>query len=273
MYNNSKTVVITGASTGIGRETAKYFQEKGWNVGATMRSPEKEKELTKLQNVICPKLDVTDENSIALAIESTINKFGSIDVIVNNAGYSLTGAFEAATTEQLQHQYNVNVFGVMNVVRAILPHFRSNKAGTIINVSSIGGKMTLPLYSMYQSTKWAISGFSEALQFELKPLNIKVKIIEPGAVVTDFYDRSMTHTKMDGLTGYDEYVQKIHTVNDKFVSKGNKPIKTAKVIFKAATSTNWKLYYPSGGDAKAYLTLRKFLPVSWFNGILRMVYR
>lgn len=269
----SKTVLITGASTGIGRKTAKYFQEKGWNVAATMRSSEKEKELTKLQNVICPKLDVTDQKSIALAIENTIEKFGSIDVIVNNAGYSLTGIFEAATNDQLQHQYNVNVFGVMNVVRAILPYFRSNKAGTIINVSSSGGKITLPLYSMYQSTKWAISGFSEALQFELRQFNIKVKVIEPGAVITDFYDRSMTHTKKEGLTDYDEYVQKIYAVNDKFVSKGNHPLKTAKVIFKAATSNNWKLYYPSGGDAKIFLNLRKLLPVSWFNSVIRMVYR
>ncbi len=269
----AKTVLITGASTGIGRETAKYFQENGWNVAATMRSPEKEKELTKLQNMICPKLDVTDEHSIALAIESTITKFGNIDVIVNNAGYSLTGVFEAATSDQLQHQYDVNVFGVMNVVRAILPYFRTNKSGTIINVSSIGGKMTLPLYSMYQSTKWAISGFSEALQFELRPFNIKVKIIEPGAVITDFYDRSMTHTKKDGLADYEEYVQKIHTVNDKFVSKGNHPLKTAEVIYKAAISNNWKLYYPSGGDAKVSLTLRKFLPVNWLNGFLRMVYK
>lgn len=269
----SNTVLITGASTGIGRETAKYFQEKDWNVAATMRSPEKERELTKLPNVICPKLDVTDGKSITLALENTIKKFGSIDVIVNNAGYSLTGVFEAATAEQLQHQYDVNVFGVMNVVRAILPYFRDKKSGTIVNISSIGGKMTLPLYSMYQSTKWAISGFSEALQFELRPFNIKVKIIEPGAVVTDFYDRSMTHTKKEGLTDYNEYIKKIHVVNDKFVSKGNHPLKTAKVIYKAATSNNWKLYYPSGGDAKIFLKLRKLQPVSWFNSIIRMVYR
>ncbi len=269
----SKTVLITGASTGIGRETAKYFHDKGWNVAATMRSPEKEKELTNLPNMICPKLDVTDEKSIALAIENTIEKFGVIDVIVNNAGYSLTGIFEAATTEQLQHQYDVNVFGVMNVVRAILPYFRAKRSGTIINVSSIGGKMTLPLYSMYQSTKWAVSGFSEALQFELRPFNIKVKVIEPGAVVTDFYDRSMAHTKKEGLTDYDEYIQKIHAVNDKFVSKGNHSLKTAKVIFQAATSNNWKLYYPSGGDAKIFLKLRKLLPVSWLNSVIRRTYK
>ena len=269
----SKVVLITGTSTGIGRETVKYFLQKGWKVSSTMRSPDKEKELTKLQNVICPKLDVTDEKSIALAIENTIAKFGAIDVIVNNAGYSLTGIFEAATTEQLQHQYDVNVFGVMNVVRAILPHFRNNKSGVIINVSSIGGKMTLPLYSMYQSTKWAVSGFSEALQFELRPLNIKVKIIEPGVVVTDFQDRSMTHTKKVGLTDYDEYTKKVYAVNDKFVSKGNHPLKTAKVIFKAATSNNWKMYYQSGGDAKIFLKLRKLQPVSWFNSAIRMVYR
>ncbi|MCJ7802295.1 MAG: SDR family oxidoreductase [Candidatus Marinimicrobia bacterium] len=269
----SKTVLITGASTGIGRETARFFQHQGWNVAATMRSPNNEKELTKLQNVIAPKLDVTDENSIALAISTTIDKFGAIDVIVNNAGYSLTGIFEAATTKQLQHQYSVNVFGVMNVVRSILPHFRGKNDGTIINVSFVGGKMTLPLYSIYQSTKWAVSGFSEALQFELRPFNIKVKIIEPGAVITDFYNRSMSHTKKDGLTDYDDYVQKIHAVNDKFVSRGNKPIKTAKIIFKAATNNNWKLYYPSGGDAKIFLKLRKLLPVRWFNGFINRTYK
>ena len=269
----SKTVIITGASTGIGRETAKYFQKKGWNVAATMRSPEKEKELTKLHNVICPKLDVTDEKSISLVIESIIDKFSAIDVIVNNAGYSLTGVFEAATTKQLQHQYDVNVFGVMNVLRAILPYFRGKRSGVIVNVSSVGGKMTLPLYSMYQSTKWAVSGFSEALQYELRPFNIKVKIVEPGAVVTDFYDRSMAHTKKEGLTDYNEYEKKIHAVNDKFVSKGNHPLKTAKVIFKAATSNNWKPYYPSGGDAKTFLILRKLLPISWFNGVIRRTYK
>ena len=133
--------------------------------------------------------------------------------------------------------------------------------------------MTLPLYSMYQSTKWAVSGFSEALQYELRPFSIRVKIVEPGAVVTDFYDRSMTQTKKDGLTDYDEYVKKVHMVNDKFVSKGNKPIKTAKVIYKAATSTNWKPYYPSGGDAKVFLILRKLIPLSWFNSVIRRVYK
>jgi len=269
----SKTVLITGASTGIGRETVKYFQQKGWNVSASMRSPEKEKELTKLQNVICPKLDVTDEISIALAVGKTIKEFGNIDVIVNNAGYSLTGVFEAATTAQLRHQYDVNVFGVMNVVRSILPYFRERKSGTIVNVSSIGGKITLPLFSMYQSTKWAVSGFSEALQYELRPFNIKVKIVEPGVVITDFYDRSMTHTKKEGLTDYNEYVKNIHAVNEKFVSKGNKPIKSAKVIYKAATSTNWKPYYPSGGDVKVFLTLRKLIPLSWFNSVIRRVYK
>lgn len=268
-----KTVLITGASTGIGRETAKYFQQNGWNVAATMRSPQNEKELIKLQNVICPKLDVTDEKSITLAIENTIREFSTIDVIVNNAGYSLTGVFEAATIEQLHYQYDVNVFGIMNVIRAILPHFRKRKSGTIVNVSSVGGKMTMPLYSMYNSTKWAVSGFSEALQYELRPFNIKVKIVEPGGVITDFYDRSMKHTKKDGLADYDKYVQKVYAVNNRFASRGNKPIKTAKVIYKTANDNNWKQYYPSGVDAKVFLTLRKYFPLSWFNCVVRKTYK
>ena len=138
----SQTVLITGASTGIGRSTAMYFQEKGWNVIATMRTPEKEEELQKLTNVLVAKLDVTDLDSIDKAIQAGIEKFGRIDALVNNAGYGAYGPLEAFPRENIVRQFNTNVIGLLDVTRAILPHFRKNRNGIIVNISSIGGKMT-----------------------------------------------------------------------------------------------------------------------------------
>lgn len=185
-----KTILITGSSSGIGRATALYFATKGWNVAATMRSPQREFELAKLPNVKVYPLDVTRPETIKEAVAAAISDFGGIDVVVNNAGYGGVGIFEAASQEQIERQFGTNVFGVMNVIREILPHFRERKGGTIINVTSVGGIITFPIYSVYHATKWAVEGFAESLQYELKPFNIKVKNIEPGAIKTDFYDRS-----------------------------------------------------------------------------------
>ena len=184
-----KTVLITGSSSGIGRAAAKLFQKKGWNVAATMRSPQKEKELTNLENVICPQLDVMKVETIRQAVEETKQKFGEINAVVNNAGYGLVGPFEAATQEQIQRQFSTNVFGLMNVTGEVIPYFRERKQGIIANIASIGGRVTFPLYSLYHGTKWAVEGFSESLQHELKPFNIKIKIIE-------------TETKKEQMTRY-----------------------------------------------------------------------
>lgn len=181
-----KVILVTGASSGIGKETVKYFAAKDWNVIASMRNPEKETELNHLENVLLVKLDVQDQSTIDHAIEIGISHFGHIDALVNNAGYGQSGVFEAVTPEQVYKQFDVNVFGVMNTIRAILPHFRARKQGVILNVSSGAGKFTLPLISLYASSKFALEGFSEALYFELSTLNIKVKIVEPGGTTTNF---------------------------------------------------------------------------------------
>ncbi len=203
-----KTVFITGASSGIGKETAIYFHNKGWNVVATMRKPEQENQLINLKNVTCLYLDVLDEQSIKEAVFVAINSFGKIDVLINNAGYSALGVFESASNDQIKRQFDTNVFGLMNVTREILPHFRENKSGTVVNIASVAGRMGFPLFSLYNGTKWAVEGFSEALYYELKKLGIKVKIIEPGPIKTDFYGRSMDITKKDNLTDYNEIVDK-----------------------------------------------------------------
>jgi NAD(P)-dependent dehydrogenase (short-subunit alcohol dehydrogenase family) len=264
-----KTVLITGTSSGIGKTTALYFQQKGWNVAATMRNPNQEKELNKLPGIKIVALDVTSTLSIQNAITEIIQAFGNIDVIVNNAGYATIGPFEAATEEQIKNQFDTNVFGVMNVTRAILPYFREKKAGTIINITSMGGRLTFPLYSLYHSTKWAIEGYAESLQFELRSFNIKVKLIEPGVIKTDFYSRSEEVLKKDGLTSYDNYLNCVLPNIRKASNKAPGPEIIAEAIYKAANDSSWRLRYPAGGNGPALLFFRWLLPLSAFNFLVR----
>lgn len=151
-----KTVLITGASSGIGKAAAKCFAENGWNVIATMRAPETETELSALQSVLVTRLDVQDQPSIEQAIRAGIARFGKIDALINNAGFSVFGLFEAISREKVREQFDVNVFGVMGVTRAILPHFRENGGGLILNISSRGGIVGLPMNSMYCASKFAL---------------------------------------------------------------------------------------------------------------------
>ncbi|MEL6863192.1 MAG: SDR family oxidoreductase, partial [Bacteroidota bacterium] len=196
----NKTILITGASSGIGKATARFFQEKGWNVIATMRTPEKEEELNQLTNVLVTRLDVLDLESIDQAIAAGIAQFGKIDVVLNNAGYGLMGSFESISRESMIRQFGVNVQGLFDVTQKALPHFRKNKSGMFINVSSIGGRITFPFISLYHSTKFAVEGFSESLRWELAEIGVKVKIVEPGGVATDFGGRSMDMQHNPGST-------------------------------------------------------------------------
>lgn len=266
-----KTILITGTSSGIGKSIAKYFSEKGWNVAATMRKPENEKELEKLSNLRLYPLDVTDMGSVKNAINSAINDFGNIDVIVNNAGYGAVGVFEKATDKQLRKQFDVNLFGVFNVIREILPHFKNKGKGKIINITSVGGRLTFPLYSVYHGTKWAVEGFSESLNYELRPLGIKVVNVEPGAIKTDFYDRSQDLFENKKITEYDDYEKVCMENMQKSGEKAPGPLLVAKVVWKAANSNSNKMRYVAGGDAKMLLFVRKLIPLNWFFKIVRSV--
>ncbi|MFZ4549164.1 MAG: SDR family oxidoreductase [Bacteroidales bacterium] len=266
-----KTVFITGCSSGIGKATSQYFAAKGWNVAATMRNPSKETELNHLSNVKLFAVDVTDSESIKKAITDTLEAFGNIDVIVNNAGYGTVGVFEAAEKQQIQRQFDTNVFGVMNVIREILPYFREKKQGCIINVTSVAGFITFPCYSIYHATKFALEGFTESLQFELRPFNIKVKNIAPGAIKTDFYTRSQDVFKKEGLTAYDKYTDITYKTTQNVGVNAPGPEIIAKTIYKAATANNNRLRYPAGMQAQIVLTLKKIIPYSWIQGIVRRV--
>ena len=273
---NSKTVLITGASSGIGRETALYFSKKGWNVIATMRHPEKRKNLfLNEKNIDTIHLDVLDHSSIKNAIDYSVKSYGSIDVLVNNAGYASFGPFELSSRDHVEKQFQTNVLGLMDVTRDVITVMRKQKQGVIINVTSTAGKMTFPLYSLYNSTKWAVEGFAESLQFELKQFNIKVKNIEPGIIKTNFYGRSKDEIKNKGTNEYDKIFNTMKNYEENNMKKGNHspPNVVAETIYKAATDNSWKLRYHTGKFSGTILWLRKILPESMFIRLLRYLTR
>jgi len=265
----SKVVLITGASTGIGRCAAEFFFQRGWKVAATMRRPEVADWAPQdSERFLTTALDVTSTPSIETALAEVRSKLGPLDVLINNAGYGLVGPFENTSEEQVRRQFETNVLGLMNVTRQVLPDFRQRRLGVIINVSSVGGRVTFPLYSCYHSTKWAVEGFSESLQYELKPFNIRVKLVEPGPIKTEFYDRSQDRVAApDYEPDYSRILDRLQKAGDRAPG----PELVAKALWQAATDGSWRLRYPV--NALDVLWLRRLLPeglfraaVGWYLG-------
>lgn len=266
----TKTIFITGTSTGIGRACAILFAENGWNVIAGMRTPQKEETLTTYKSILIAQLDITNPESIERAMTKGIEQFGKIDVLVNNAAFGQYGLFEAISTEQIRQQFEVNVFGTMNVTRAVLPHFRKNKEGIIINISSAGGRIGIPVISLYISSKFAMEGFSEAVSYELASQNIKVKLIEPGGVDTAFHATSKEKYAIDkSLTDYQSYTErfakKFETMYDNLTSAET----VAQETFKAATDNSNQFRYVVGEDAKGWIQLRTSKTNQEFTELMR----
>lgn len=253
----NKTILVTGASSGIGRTTAKHFQAEGWNVIATMRRPDNETELSQLERVLVTRLDVTDEASIASAVNEGIAKFGQIDVLLNNAGYGAYGLLEATPIDKARRQFETNVIGLLAVTKGVLPHFRANKSGVLINVSSIGGKMTFPLGTLYHGSKFAVEGLSEALHFEMAAIGVRVKIVEPGMIKTDFGGRSFDFTNDESLAEYQPLVGKTMAGFGALGANGSEPQVVADVIWQAATDGTDQLRYTAGPDAAEFMKNRK----------------
>jgi len=259
----SKTIFITGASSGLGKASAKLFAAQNWSVIATMRHPEKENELKNLPNCTLLPLDVTNKTQI----EETVNKaltLGPVDVVFNNAGYGLAGPFEGATDEQLVRQIDTNLLGVMRVTRAFLPHFRENKKGLFISTTSIGGLVTFPFNSVYHATKWALEGWSESLAFELKQFGIGVKTISPGGITTDFAGRSLVLTQHEAYAGQMEKVMAAFQDPNRaetYSSAGQ----IAEVVYQAATDGKNQLRYVAGQDAQALYAQRLELGAEAFR--------
>ena len=267
-----KTILITGASSGIGEATALYFANKGWKVAATMRNPANASTFFQHDNIQCYALDVTSEESVAKALALVATNFGSIDVLVNNAGFGVDGVFEAMDDATIRHQFETNVFGLMRVTRAVIPYMRQQGGGNIIQIASVGGQVTFPLYQIYHSTKWAVEGFSESLQYELRQFNIKVRIIEPGAVKTAFYGRSRVEVKADTLSEYQAFVDKCNALSQKSGQTGIDAAKVAATVYRAATNTGWRMRYSIGYPAPWIILTKRFLPEWLYLGFVRMTY-
>lgn len=265
-----RVVLITGASSGIGNETAKLFQSKNWKVAATMRSPENAADLDRIVGVECFRLDVTDVGTVKTAIAEALNAFGRIDAVVNNAGYGLLGPFEAASEEQIRRQIETNVFGVMNVCREIIPYFREQKRGVIVNITSLGGSIAFPFSSLYNASKWAIEGLTESLQYELEPFGIRMKIIEPGPIKTDFYGRSEDIARKEGLAVYDHRFEPFM----EFMKNGGNSAPdgsvVAQTIYDAVTDGSRKLRYRV--NTKGLLSFRRVLPEAMFRGLIKKIF-
>jgi NAD(P)-dependent dehydrogenase (short-subunit alcohol dehydrogenase family) len=255
----TKTVLITGCSSGFGEAAARLFANNGWNVIATMRNPSEG--FREYSNVLVTKLDVQDNETIKAAVNLGITRFEKIDVIINNAGYGLFGVFEGTSRQKVQEQFDVNVFGVMDVVRETLPHFRENRSGLYINVSSGAGVFGLPMISLYNASKFALEGFSESLSYELAALGIGVKVVEPGGVLeTKFGQRSgqefsSTATPSD----YDPFIAGAAAVFDQL--RQNRGLATseqvANVIYDAATDGTDRLRYVATEDIKPLVEKRR----------------
>lgn len=265
----SNTILITGASSGLGKATAKLFQSKGWNVVATMRNPENETELTTLNNILVTRLDVLDLSSIENAVKAGIQQFGKINVLLNNAGYGAYGPLESFPRERIVRQFNTNVIGLLDVTRTLLPHFRQNKNGIIINVSSIGGHVTFPLGALYHGTKFAVEGISESLSYEVAAFNGKVKIIEPGAIATDFASRSLDFSMDESLTEYQSLAAKVMTGLPALYQNASPADAIAEVVYGAATDGTDQLRYAAGEDAKQFIGNRKQLDDETFFGAVK----
>ena len=242
---NMKTLFITGASSGLGKAAAKLFSAKGWNVIATMRTPAKELELGRWPNISVLELDVSNATQIHEVVREVTSKV-TVDVVLNNAGYALTGPLETSTDEQVITQINTNQLGAIRVTKAFIPHFRERRSGMFLTTTSIGGLVSFPLNAVYHATKWALEGLSESIAFELKPFNVSVKTISPGAIQSDFLGKAQWVKDEH----YADMFQKMLAMFGGAL-QGSTPEQIAEVVYEAATDGKEQLRYVAGADAIA----------------------
>ena len=271
-----KVALVTGSSSGIGFETSLMLARAGFNTYASMRNLEKSKNITEtakkeklpLQVV---QLDVNNDGSVKDAIVKILKADQRIDVLINNAGYGLFGSVEDTSIEEIKAQFETNFFGVVRVTQQVLPLMRRQNSGTIVNVSSVGGRIGLPALSAYHSTKFALEGLSESIAFELEPFGIRVVIIEPGVIRTNILNSSSSAKKaLDPKSPYFSLSQKL---NDNFKSMmeselSSPPEEVAKVILQAVTSENPQLRYSVGDDAANLIHARKNMPDKEFRKMI-----
>ena len=268
MSDRSKIVVITGASTGIGRATAERFASEGRRVAATMRRPEDHEELGGIDGISLYALDVTDRDQITGTASTIVAELGVPDAVINNAGYGAAGPLETSSYEKIDRQIATNLTGLIDVTRAFLPGMREAGRGVFVNITSVGGATTFPFFSLYHATKWAVEGLTESLRYELGFFGLQAKIVEPGGVHTDFGSRSLDASGDGSTDVYTEKVVKMMTGARARQDNYSTPDQTADVIFGAATDGTTRLRYIAGTDAEAMLAARASMPFEDYSEAL-----
>lgn len=259
MSSSTKVALVTGSSSGIGRVTALALARKGFLTFASMRNLDKRKTIESADKlpIRAIQLDVTDDNSIQSAVQSILSSAGRIDVLVNNAGYGLTGAFEDISLEELRSQFETNLFGVARVTQAVLPTMRKQKSGRIINISSGAGRFGYPGGSAYVSSKFALEGLSEAMAYELDQFGIKVALVEPGFIKTNFETGMVLAKKAQNPTSpYLPMMQRMSSVVAKFIENASPPELVADIVVQAATESKPRLRYLAGKDVEQWMAAK-----------------
>jgi NAD(P)-dependent dehydrogenase (short-subunit alcohol dehydrogenase family) len=272
---NNKVAVVTGSSSGIGYETALMLARNGFLTYATMRNLSKSenvKSIAAKENlpIRITQLDVTDDVSVKNTVQTTSSETGRIDVLVNNAGYVLDGAFEDLSMDEIKAQYETNVFGLIRTTQAVLPIMRKQKSGVIVNISSVAGKLGYPGGSAYISTKFAVEGLSESMSYELEPFGIKVIIIEPGVIRTNIFNSVVVAKKaQDPNSPYYQMTQAIASAFEKMMKNASSPEMVAKVVLEAVTNENPNLRYLAGKDAETWLDAKRSMSDEEFYKMMK----
>ena len=269
---NSKVALVTGASSGIGEATALRLKALGYTVYAAARRVDRMRPLADA-GVQVLAMDVTDDASMQAGIEEIVRRSGRIDVLVNNAGYGSYGAVEDVPLEEARAQFDVNVFGAVRLIQLAVPHMRSQRSGTIVNITSMGGKIHTPLGAWYHGTKFALEGISDSLRLELQPFGIDVVIIEPGGIRTEW--AGIAADKLRGVSGKGPYANQARAVAESMIGEANSkrlspPELIADTIAAAVSARRPKTRYAVGFGAKPLIFLRRLLSDRAFDGLMRM---
>ncbi|MFH6985635.1 oxidoreductase [Marinoscillum luteum] len=264
----SKVILITGASSGMGKATAELLLKKGYIVYGAARRTEKMKDLKQAGAKIL-EIDVTNDQSMVLGIQQIIENEKQIDILINNAGFGLYGAIEDVTMESAKYQMEVNLFGLARLTQLVLPHMREQSNGMIVNISSIGGKIANPLGGWYHASKFALEALSDSLRMEVKQFGIKVVVIEPGGVKSEWSDIAMENAQKTSANGlYGKMIQKMIETGKKFKDRNAEPEIIANLILKVIASRKPKTRYSGGFMAKPLLLLRKILSDSQMDKMI-----
>ena len=273
--SHSRRILITGASSGIGLATALYLAEKGYEVIGTSRSMARlaglrDEAASRGVAVATVELDINTDEGVEGALPRIIDEHGAIDVLVNNAGYGLWGPVESLSMEELRSQFETNLFAAVRLIKAVLPEMAKRGRGTIINVSSVLGRMGTPFNGAYVSTKFALEGLSESLRAELWPLGIHVALVEPGVFRTNFQANQVIAARAHSSDlPYHPYVQMYRERSGRFSKFYADPVKVAKVVHKIVRSRRPRFRYPVGPDARLGMLATRLMPEGIFQALLR----